>query len=311
MSVVSRLKKAGKSGFGYGSTAEEVTEGLDLSGKTYLVTGCSSGLGLETMRVLSRRGAHVLAAARDEAKATDAIARVGAAATPLACELSEPTSVRGCIARVQALARPLDAIICNAGIMALPKLQTKYGLELQFLTNHIGHFMLVTALIDSLAERGRVVMLSSAAHHRAPRAGIELDNLNGARGYSPWAAYGQSKLANLLVAKQLARRLHGSGRIANAVHPGVIATHLGRHMNAAARAALAVARPLFLKSIAQGAATQCYVATHPAAAELSGEYFADCNVARPSPRAQDAQLAAQLWQASEEIVARLERETAG
>jgi NAD(P)-dependent dehydrogenase (short-subunit alcohol dehydrogenase family) len=305
MSLVSLLKGKGSNGFGFGSTAEEVTEGVDLSGKRYLLTGCSSGLGLETLRVLSLRGAHVIGAARSEESARRAMAAVSSNGTPVACELSEPASVRASVDAVRALGGNLDGIICNAGIMALPRLEVKYGLELQLLTNHVGHFILVTGLLDALAETGRVVMLSSSAHQTAPKGGIEFDNLDGARGYSPWKAYGQSKLANLLTAKHLAKKLEGSRKTANAVHPGVIRTNLVRHMNPLMRGTMALFGPLFFKTIPEGAATQCLVAAHPDVASVSGQYFADCNPAKPSAKAEDAGLAARLWEETEAIVAKL------
>jgi NAD(P)-dependent dehydrogenase (short-subunit alcohol dehydrogenase family) len=304
MSLIGWFKRAGPNGFGYRSTAEQVTDGLDLAGRTVLLTGCNSGLGLETLRVLALRGAHVLAAARSEAKARDALRAVGASGTPLACELAEPASVRGCVAAVRALGRPLDAIVCNAGIMALPRLETRYGLELQFLTNHVGHFLLVTGLLEQLAPRGRVVVVSSAAHRAAPAEGIVFDNLDGARGYRPWQAYGITKLANLLFARELARRLGGGGRTANALHPGVIPTRLARYM-AGVGPVLALAAPLAFKTVAEGAATQCYLAAHPAPESVSGEYFADCNPASSTPQGRDDALAARLWSVSEDIAARL------
>ncbi len=305
MSLLSALKRSGPSGFGYGSSAEQVSEGIDLRGKTFLLTGCNSGLGLETFRVLSLRGAHVIAAARTEAKAQAAIESLSADASPVACELSEPESVRACVAAVGKLGRPLDGMICNAGIMALPKLTLKYGLDLQFLTNHIGHFILVNGLLESLAAEARVVMLSSSAHKLTRRGGIDFDNLDGQYGYRAWPNYGQSKLANLLFVRQLAKRLAGSGPTVNAIHPGVIRTQLGRHMNPVMRFGMLLGRPLFLKSIAQGAATQTYVATHPSLAGVSGQYFADCNPARPSKHGRDDALAERLWTVSEEIVAKL------
>lgn len=304
MSLYAAFKGAGPSGFGYSSTAEQVTDGLDLEDKTFLLTGCNSGIGLETLRVLALRGGHVIAAARSEQKAAEALAQCSAAGAAVSCELSDPASVRGCVAAVQALQRPLDAIICNAGIMALPQQQQRHGWELQLLTNHVGHFILVTGLLDALAHTGRVVMVSSAAHKRAPREGILLDDLAYQQSYSPWRAYGQSKLANLLFARQLAARLEGSGRTANACHPGVIKTNLGRHMNPLAWAAFAAAGPLFLKTMAQGAATQCYLAAHPTV-QANGLYFADCNPAPTSAQGQDDQLAHRLWQASEALVASL------
>ncbi len=302
MSLVQLFKPKGPSGFGYGSTAEQVTEGLSLEGKTVLVTGCNSGLGQEALRVLALRGARVVGTARTLDKARAACGAVKGKTVPLACELSDPASVRACVAAVKREGLRLDAIIGNAGIMALPKLEQAYGLELQFFTNHIGHFMLVTGLLDQLAADGRVVMLSSSAHAQAPKEGIQFDNLSGEKGYQSWRNYGQSKLANLLFAKELARRFAGTRRTANAVHPGVIKTNLARHMNPAVSFAFGLVGPLVLKSVPQGAATEVYVAAHPAVATVSGAYFADCNVARPRPDADNAALAAKLWEVSEKIV---------
>jgi NAD(P)-dependent dehydrogenase (short-subunit alcohol dehydrogenase family) len=251
------------------------------------------------------RGAHVIAAATSKGKAEAALASVSAKGTPIACDLSEPSSVRKCVDEVVAQGKRLDAIVCNAGIMALPKLSQKHGLELQFLTNHVGHFLLVMGLVDRLAERGRVVVVSSDAHRRAPSEGIQFDNLSGERDYDPWKAYGQSKLANLLFAKKLAKKLEATGRTANALHPGVIHTNLVRHMNPLTNVALMVAGPIALKTIPQGAATQCYLAAHPDAASFSGAYFADCNVAEPSRKAKDPQLADRLWGTTEEIAAKI------
>jgi WW domain-containing oxidoreductase len=187
--------------------------------------------------------------------------------------------------------------------MALPKLETAHGYELQFFTNHIGHFLLVTSLLDQLTDTGRVVMLSSSAHSMAPKAGVELDNLDGAKGYGDWRNYGQSKLANILFTKELTRRFAGTKKTANAVHPGVIATNLNRHMNPVARVIFGVFGPLLLKTVGQGAATEVFVATSPTLADVSGEYFADCNIAVPRPDANDAELAKKLWDVSEKIVA--------
>lgn len=304
MSILSKIKPRGPSGFGYGTTAEQVTRGVDLSAKNILLTGSNSGLGLETARALAARGARLLAAGRTRDKVRAALAGLAGEIVPIECELSSPRSIRACVESLKE-GPPLDAVICNAGIMALPKLEQAFGYELQFLTNHVGHFMLIQGLMDHTTDDARFVIVSSNAHRRAPASGIEFDNLSGEKGYSPWVAYGQSKLANLLFAKELSRRLAGSKRSANALHPGVIHTNLTRNMPFAARLALAIATPLLLKDSREGAATQCYVATSPALAGVSGEYFVDCNIARSSALSQNPALARRLWDETERIVARL------
>jgi len=301
MSLAAIIKGRGPSGFGYGSTAEEVTAGVDLSGKTYLVTGVRSGLGLETARVLALRGAALVALARTRESAATALEASGARGTPVACDLSEPESVREAV-RVVAAGAPLDGVVCNAGVMALADRAVKHGVELQFLTNHVGHFMLVTGLFDRLTDRGRVVVVSSAAHAAAPREGIRFDDLDASKGYSRWRAYGQSKLANILFARSLAKRFAGSRRTANAVHPGMVRTELDRHSGTVVRFAYAIGGPVLVKTAAEGAATQCYVAAHPAVADVSGAYFVDCNVARPTRLALDDALAERLWSVTEQLV---------
>ncbi len=283
--------------FAADSTAEQVTEGLDLTGTTWLITGSNSGLGYETARVLAARGGHIIAAARTADKASAALASLGIAGDPIACELSDLDAVRAAAAQVRSLGRPLDGIIANAGIMALPTLQQIQGIERQLFTNHIGHFALVTGLIDLLTERGRVVILSSAAHRMADR-GLELDNLSGETDYHPWRMYGRSKLANILFARALARRLEG-GRTANALHPGVIATNLSRHVpDAESMFARLRSR---MKTVPQGAATQCYVATHPSLATVTGQYFSDCSLREPTAFARDDALAEALWEKTVEL----------
>jgi WW domain-containing oxidoreductase len=306
MSLLALIKPKGSSGFGYGTTAEEVTEGIDLTGKTILITGCNSGLGKESMRVLSLRGATILGLGRTKEKVEEAFKEAGVKqGKAFSCELSDPKSVRQCVDEIKKEKLKIDVLLCNAGIMALPKLDKSNGYELQFFTNHIGHFILVTGLLDSLTEEGRVVMLSSAAHNAAPKGGIEFDNLSGEKSYSAWTNYGQSKIANLLFAKELARRFQGSKKTAYAVHPGVIPTNLGRHMNPIAMAIFGLSKHLFLKSIEQGSATQCYTAVNPNVLQSSGSYFADCNVAVPRKDAEDSELAKKLWEVSEGIVSKL------
>jgi hypothetical protein len=178
MSLLSLVMgRRGASGFGFASTAEEVTAGVDLRGRTVLVTGVNSGLGLETARVLALRGARIVGLARSREKAAEALAPFGPDHAAVACELSEPATVRAAVEAVKGLGVTLDAMILNAGIMALPERTLKHGQELQFLTNHVGHFILATGLLDRVGERGRVVVLSSSAHRQAPSAGIVFDDL--------------------------------------------------------------------------------------------------------------------------------------
>ncbi len=286
------------------STAEEVTSNLDLTGMTALVTGCNSGLGYETMRVLAMRGATVIGAARNSEKATEACESIDGDAIPVVCELSDLDNIRQCVETVRAMGKPIDMLILNAGIMRLPELQQVDGIERQFFINHVGHFALAAGLIDLVkaAPAGRVVVLSSSGHISAPEAGIEFDNLSGERDYDPWKMYGQSKLANGLFAFELARRLEGSNATANAVHPGIINTNLGRHFPTWQRIAASLIGWTFMKSVESGAATQCYVATAPGIAGVSGYYFADCNPLLPDPKMNDEAMAARLWTATEEII---------
>ncbi|HRG48452.1 MAG TPA: SDR family NAD(P)-dependent oxidoreductase [Leptospiraceae bacterium] len=306
MSLLAMLMPKGKNGFGYSTTAEEVTAGISLDGKTILVTGCNSGLGQEAIRVLAMRGAKIVGTARTKEKAESALKQIsGKSHLGLECELANPSSVRSCVAEIKKQKIKLDVIICNAGIMALPKLEKAYGYELQFFTNHIGHFILVNGLLVELTEEGRVVMLSSAAHMNAPKEGIDFDNLAGEKNYSAWSFYGQSKIANLLFAKELARRFSGTKKTAYAVHPGVIKTNLARSMNPFLQVVFGLGEHLFLKTVPQGAATECYVATNPNVISESGNYFADCNTKTPRKDAENSELAKKLWEVSEKIVAKL------
>lgn len=290
--------------FGAESTAEEVTAGIDLTGKTALVTGSNSGIGFETMRVLALRGAHVLAAARTLEKAQTACDSVEGNATPLVVELTDLPGLVSAADKVRALNKPLDMLICNAGIMELPELQQVNGVERQFFVNHVGHFVLVNQLLEQViaAPQGRIVNVSSGrATQAAPPEGIQFDNLSGESGYDPQMAYGQSKLANVLFTLELAKRLQGTKATANALRPGVIPTNLGRHMPRWKVIALETVGKLFTKTIPQGAATTCYVATHPSLAETNGYFFEHCNPIRAGGFTEDKQMAARLWRVSEEL----------
>jgi NAD(P)-dependent dehydrogenase (short-subunit alcohol dehydrogenase family) len=289
--------------FDSGSTAEEVTEGIDLSGLTIAITGANSGLGFETMRVLALRGAHVIGIARTQKKADDACAQITGETTPLFLDLADWESVVKCSEKIRAMDIPLDGLITNAGIMALQELQLVNGVERQFAVNHLGHFILINQLQETVlaAPQGRFTLLSSAAHGGA-KEGIEFDNLDGSKHYSPWTAYGVSKLANALCARELARRTSHTNATANSVHPGVIKTNLMQNLPTWQQWGSKYLGWAFMKDISEGAATTCYVATSPDLVGVRGFYFADCNVNEgKTPFMQDDAMAAKLWQVSEEL----------
>ncbi len=291
--------------FGAGSTADQVIAGIDLTGKRIVVTGCNSGMGFETMNALAANGARVLGLARSLEAARDACAKAGPTCTPIACDLADLESVAAAAETIRALQLPIDAIVANAGIANLPFLQTRYGVELQFLVNHLGHFHLVNELLSVVRNgSGRIVIVSSSASKTgAPAEGIMFDNLDGRRLYRPALFYSQSKLANALHAKELSRRLSGRGIAVNSLHPGATrGTNLNRHLKLPLRLAGAAAQ-WFFRSAARGAATQTLLAASPRVAGITGEYWSNCQIAARNPWLEDAELARQLWEASEALIA--------
>ncbi|KAL7003444.1 Short-chain dehydrogenase TIC 32, chloroplastic [Sarracenia purpurea var. burkii] len=305
----------GSSGFTYSSTAEEVTQGIDGSGLTAIVTGASSGIGTETARVLALRGVHVVMGVRNVAagkEVKEAIVKEIPAAKIDAMELdlSSMASVRKFASEFTSLGLPLNLLINNAGIMATPFMLSKDNIELQFATNHIGHFLLTNLLLDTMKKtssetkkEGRIVNVSSRAHKRSYREGICFDKINDQAGYNSLSAYGQSKLANVLHANELARRLKEDGAeiTANSLHPGGITTQLFRHQSLADGLVNTLGRYV-LKNVQQGAATTCYVALHPQVKGVSGEYFVDNNLAKTSEHATNVKLARKLWDFSMDLV---------
>ncbi|WP_086826334.1 SDR family NAD(P)-dependent oxidoreductase [Allokutzneria sp. NRRL B-24872] len=293
------------SGFGARSTADEVLDGIDLTGKLAIITGGYSGLGLETTRALARAGAHVVVPARrpDTAKA-----EVGEIAEIDQLDLGDLDSVRGFAERFTASGRRVDIMINNAGIMACPETRVGPGWEAQFATNHLGHFALVNRLRPVLAEDARVVSVSSAGHRSSP---IRWDDVQFERGYDKWAAYCQAKTANVLFAVQL----NAFGVKSFALHPGGILTPLQRHLTKAEQVERGWidenGTPLIpeFKTPEQGASTQVWAATSPRLAELGGVYLEDCEVAEisdddaPGVRsyAVDRDEAARLWALSAEL----------
>jgi WW domain-containing oxidoreductase len=291
--------------FGARSTADKVLAGIDLTGKRFVVTGCNSGIGFETMSALSANGAHVIGIARSLVDAKIACDAVSLSSTPVGCDLADLDSVAAAVDTIRRLQTPLDAIVANAGIANLATLQTRYGVEMQFLVNHLGHFALVNGLLDLVRNHsGRIVIVSSRAGVKhAPAEGIMFDNLDGRRFYDPLLFYGQSKLANAIFAKELSRRLGERGIAVNSLHPGATrSTGLNKNLSLPRRIALSAAQ-LFMKSAARGAATQALLAASPQVSGITGEFWSNCQIATGNPLLADNGLAKRLWDVSESILA--------
>jgi NAD(P)-dependent dehydrogenase (short-subunit alcohol dehydrogenase family) len=316
--------------FGATSTTEDVLAGIDLRGQRILVTGVSSGLGIETARSLAAHGAHVVGAARDLAKAEAATAQVrkdaaanGGSFELIELDLANLKSVRACADALLAKGELFDVIIANAGVMATPFGHTADGFETQFGTNHLGHFVLVNRIARLIRAGGRLVNLSSAGHRFS---NVDVNDPNFERTpYEPFVSYGRSKTANILFAVAFDKRHRDRGVRAAAVHPGGIRTELARHMDASQIQQLldrinqqlaAEGKTFEWKTIPQGAATSVWAAVVAPAEEIGGRYCENCHVGKVVPDhvtlnvgtegvrgyALDSNNAEALWKKSEELV---------
>jgi NAD(P)-dependent dehydrogenase (short-subunit alcohol dehydrogenase family) len=309
--------------FDQSSTADQVLDGVDLAGKVAIVTGASGGLGAESARALAARGAAVTLTARDTGKAEQVAGAIlaahpGAKVDVRPLSLDRPASVRAFAKSWLAENRALHLLLNNAGVMACPLARTPEGWELQFATNHLGHFLLTGLLAPALRAAGgaRVANTSSAGHRFSP---VVFEDIHfERRPYDKWASYGQSKTANVLHALELDRRLAASGVRAFGVHPGMIVTELGRHLTpediqqlqARAKERSSQGKSSW-KTALQGAATQCWAVTAPELAGRGGLYLEDCQVSGRTPPpgslgaepwALDAEAAKRLWSVSEETL---------
>ncbi len=311
--------------FGFESTADDVLEGKDLAGRTTFVTGGYSGLGKETARALAAHGAHVILCGRDATKLAatgdEIAAGTGAKVDTLTCDLGSMESIRAAAKEANQRFDKIDLLINNAGVMACPQGRTEDGFETQFGTNHLGHFLLTNLLMPLVGkgESPRIINLSSRGHH-IDRVHFDDPNFEN-RPYDKWLAYGQSKTANVLFAVGLEKRLGDKGIHAYALHPGGIHTNLGRHMSPEDMADLierirknaeaSGQAPQPFKTIPQGAATTCWVATAEELEGAGGLYCEDCHVADQDDEspgggvrsyAIDPDNAEKLWSLSEELV---------
>ncbi len=298
--------------FGRRTTAEQVSEGIDLAGKLALVTGANTGIGRETARVLALRGAQVTMACRDLRKAEDAREYILGNADGaidddrlelLELDLNSLDATRDSARQFMERQRPLHLLVNNAGIMIPMERRTQDGFEAHFGVNHLGHFLFTNLILESLqaAGRSRVVMVSSAAMAMATLT-PSLEDLNWeARKFSGFRSYGDSKLMNLMFARELNRRHGEDGIVANALHPGIIGTELARDQSLPFMVLGLFMMP-FMKSIGQGAATSVYAATSPDCENSGGRYFSDCREKRPDHKlALDDAACRGLWQLSCEL----------
>jgi NAD(P)-dependent dehydrogenase (short-subunit alcohol dehydrogenase family) len=329
--MVSASKATSTKVFGATSTTEDVLTGVNLRGKRILVTGVSAGLGVETARSLAAHGANVVGAARDLNKAETATAQVrkdasanGGSFDLIPLDLGDLKSVRDSSNKLLETGEPFDVVIANAGVMATPFTYTKDGFEMQFGTNHLGHFVFVNRIASLIRAGGRLVNLSSAGHRYS---NVDLQDPNFERTeYEPFVAYGRSKTANILFSVAFDNRHRERGVRAAAVHPGGIRTELGRYTDVGRLETMiaqinkqlaAEGKPPFqLKTVPQGAATSVWAGVVAPADEIGGRYCENCHVGNVVPDdatitvasegvrayALDAANAEALWKKSEEMV---------
>ncbi|WJX85873.1 Short-chain dehydrogenase TIC 32, chloroplastic [Trifolium repens] len=306
------------SGFSLSSTAQDVTHGIDGTGLTAIVTGTTNGIGNETSRVLALRGVHVIMAVRNVVAAQHVKQAIlkeipTAKLDVMELDLSSMESVRKFASEFNSSSLPLNILINNAGICAPVFTLSKDNIELQFATNYLGHFLLTNLLLDTMKKtaceskkEGRIINVSSDGHNYTYPEGIVFDKINDESSYQRWKAYGQSKLANILHANELARHLKEDGVdiTANSIHPGCIYTNIvspevGKTIP---KDMLNMLGDYVLKNVQQGAATTCYVALNPQVKGISGKYFSDSNVAEPSSQATDIDLGKKLWDFSLKLI---------
>lgn len=282
----------------------------DMTGKTVVITGANSGIGLETAVALARAGAKTLITVRDRARGEVAVADIRARSghdvvDAVVFDLGSIASTRQGTAEILARCDRIDVLVNNAGVVLSSRRETEDGLEATFAVNHLGHFVLTELLLDRIKQSApaRIVNVASTAHKGA-RKGLNFDDLQSSFAYGGMQVYSKSKLANIYFTTELARRLEGTGVTVNCLHPGTVATGYGRDGDSSGVLAfgLKVIKP-FILSAEQGARTSIYLASSPDVAGVTGKYFVKCKPRRPSAAAQNDEAARRLWERSEEIVA--------
>lgn len=276
--------------------------------KLVLITGGNAGIGLATAVALAKKGAEVIITARSEQKAIEAVNRIKAQSGSdrvghLLLDLSSLHSVRNAAQEFKSRFERLDVLINNAGCYFSDLQLSEDGIEMQFATNHLGHFLLTNLLMDELkaADRARIINLSSIAHKQT--RSLDLTDLNyGKDSYGGWKAYSRSKFCNILFTNELARRVKDAGIVVNAVHPGGVRTEIAeKNANWLTALGWVLAKPFFI-TVEQGAATSVHLASSPEVANETGGYWVKCKRFHSNRPSQDPQLAKALWEKSEELV---------
>ena len=274
-----------------------------LDNKLAIVTGANSGMGMATVEALSDEGAKVIMLCRNEKRGMEAFKKLmekkDRQIELMLCDLGDYSSIRSFASRVKEKYKRIDILVNNAGFISLDRQETKEGLERQFGINHIGHFLLTTELLDLMGEGSRIVVVASGAH----KAGkIHFDDINLKRGYNVVRAYSQSKLANVLFAKELSKRLKDRGITVNCCHPGAVATNMGVSRETGFGKTITGLLKPFFQTPAEGARTAIFLATDESVKDISGEYFYRCKIAKSSRRSNDPELAKKLYEFSEALV---------
>lgn len=278
---------------------------MSMTGKNVIVTGANSGMGMATVAALSDMGANVIMLCRSEKRGLTALETLekteGRSLDLLCCDLSDFSSIKAFVKEYQSRYGHLDVLVNSAGFISLSRHETKEGLEQQFGVNHIGHFLLTMSLLGCMSEGSRIVNVASGAHKTGK---IHFDDINLTRHYSVVKAYSQSKLANVLFTRELARRLEPRKITVNCCHPGAVATNMGIDRETGfGKTVTGMLKPFFLTP-EEGARTAVYLASSKEVADVTGQYFYKCSIAKSSKRSKDMELAKRLFELSEQITGR-------
>lgn len=275
----------------------------ELLGKVAIVTGANSGMGMATAQVFLNEGATVIMLCRSEKRGTEAyniLTKDGNNRTHLIlCDLGDYDSIRAFVQQVRERFKHIDILVNNAGFISLDRQETKEGIERQFGINHVGHFLLTTELLDMMGNGSRIVNVASGAHKTGK---IHFEDINLNKGFNVFKAYSQSKLANVLFTRELARRVCDRGIIVNCCHPGAVATNIGIDRNTGfGKTVTGLLKPFF-QTPEEGAKTAIFLAMDDSVKDVTGEYFYKCKIAKSSKRSNDMELANQLYKFTEELV---------